>query len=677
MTTTADPPGVDDLLAGVARVWELVRDAVAARRAVDPDPDDPFRGLHLSHDAALRILRAPANGVARPRDEPPAEGSRLSLVAEAFGIDALDVAFLLVAMAPDLDTRFERLYGYLNDDVTQRRATVRLALDLHGLAATGPWRFRFAPDAPLVAGGLVEVRERDRPSLSRVLHVPDRVLAHLLGHDEPDRSLAELAARVADGRPYPAVSAALRVGVSPVYLRHDGPGWPEFGDDTFAALGRAALVVTTRVLAGHQEPLDALAELLREARLRRAGIVLGPVEELDPDRPERAGLLRAVGALADHVPLVVYGRRTWDPQWAHQVPLSVPAEPVDAAERAGQWRGALAGQGHRVPESAFAEVLTTYRLDSRQIRAAARLAGQHARAEGRPVRLDDLRAGALTHNGTGLERLARRIAPSVGWPDLVLPDQTRRTLADVVTRARHRDTVLGRWRMRPGGGRGLGVTALFAGESGTGKTMAAEVIAAELGMDLYVVDLSTVVDKYVGETEKNLERIFSEAVGVNGVLLFDEADAIFGKRSSVQDAQDRYANIESAYLLQRMESFDGIAVLTTNLRANLDDAFTRRLDVIADFPVPDRAQRLVLWDRCLGAALPRADDLDLGFCAERFELAGGSIRSCAVTAAYLAAAAGEAVTMADVIASVHQEYRKLGRLVRAEEFGASGGATAS
>ncbi|GAA2947263.1 hypothetical protein GCM10020227_12700 [Streptomyces flavovirens] len=211
--------------------------------------------------------------------------------------------------------------------------------------------------------------------------------------------------------------------------------------------------------------------------------------------------------------------------------------------------------------------------------------------------------------------------------------------------------------------------ALFAGESGTGKTMSAEVVAAELGMELYVVDLSTVVDKYIGETEKNLERIFVEAAEVNGVLLFDEADAVFGKRSQVKDAHDRHANVESAYLLQRMESFDGIAVLTTNLRANLDEAFTRRLDVVAEFPMPDEAQRLALWDRCLGAEMPRDADLDLSFCARRFELAGGSIRACAVTAAYLAAETGRPLGMEQVVSAVLQEYRKLGRLVLESEFG--------
>ncbi|BBJ38572.1 hypothetical protein SSPO_012900 [Streptomyces antimycoticus] len=213
------------------------------------------------------------------------------------------------------------------------------------------------------------------------------------------------------------------------------------------------------------------------------------------------------------------------------------------------------------------------------------------------------------------------------------------------------------------------MTALFAGDSGTGKTMSAEVIAADLGLDLYTVDLATVIDKYVGETEKNLERIFTEAAGINGVLLFDEADAIFGKRSEVKDAHDRYANVESAYLLQRMETFDGLAILATNLRANLDDAFTRRLDLVVDFPLPDAGHRRRLWDRSLGTVLPRSTDLDLDFCAESFELAGGNIRSVAVTAAYLAAESGSPVTMPDLIHALQREYQKLGRLTLASEFG--------
>ncbi len=217
--------------------------------------------------------------------------------------------------------------------------------------------------------------------------------------------------------------------------------------------------------------------------------------------------------------------------------------------------------------------------------------------------------------------------------------------------------------------KGRGVTGLFAGDSGTGKTMSAEVIAGALGLDLYVIDLSTIVDKYIGETEKNLDRVFSEADRVNGVLLFDEADAIFGKRSEVKDARDRYANVEVAYLLQRMERFDGMAVLTTNLRSNVDEAFLRRLDAIVDFAVPEVEDRRRLWARNLSAGAPKSDDIDIEFLARRFTLTGGNIRNIAVGAAFRAAEADRLLRMEDLVRETAREYRKLGRLCVEAEFG--------
>jgi hypothetical protein len=433
--------------------------------------------------------------------------------------------------------------------------------------------------------------------------------------------------------------------------------------DALSVSGRAALVIDIAELEPESVPV-----LVREAALLRAGITLGPLEKLEPARPERARLLRDLVRSAERVPLLLHGSGSWDPAWSQRAPVSIRVAPPNAEERTQEWRRALTAVSADMPEDALSEAVGTYQLDTEAVARAASVAVQLAAFDSRPVNADDLRAGARAQNGAGLDRLARHITPTVTWDDLVLPDPTHRQLTELSMRARHRDRVLGDWRMRPGGGRGRGVLALFAGESGTGKTMSAEVVAADLGMDLYVVDLSTVVDKYVGETEKNLERIFTEAAGVNGVLLFDEADAIFGKRSAVQDAHDRYANVESAYLLQRMETFNGIAILTTNLRANLDEAFTRRLDVIADFPLPDRDQRRALWDRCLGEAIPRAEDLDLDFCAARFELSGGSIRACAITAAYLAAEAARPVSMDELITATRQEYGKLGRLILDSDF---------
>ncbi|MEU2230932.1 ATP-binding protein [Streptomyces vietnamensis] len=707
-------------------VEERVRWAVAARQAVDPDPDDPYRGQYLTPEAVARVLHPPYDPglpALAPADPPP--GSPLAVLAGRFGLAPLDLDLLLVALAPDLDARFERLYGYLNDDLTRRRPTVGLALELVGRAGIPSARFRLSPGAPLVSGGLVELTEPERPPLSRVLAVPDRVTAHLLGDDAPDPRLVELLGeRAEDPAADPAerdrAVAALRTGTGHVHLRARGGDAAGLASAALRAAGLPALCLDAAAFGLDERAVPALARAVaREARLTGGGVVLGPLEAL-PDQPGvRDRLLRTVCATLRGVPLLTYGTSGWEPAWAADTPVTLPVATPAPGRHAERWRHALeqalteltgpsgpvgpsgpalsagagsaesawVGDGAAAPSDrgpdgsqdgspaeapdveALALSVAAHRLDAGQLRRAAGTAVRAAALDGRPVSPDDLRTAVRGQSAAGLARLARRVEPAVGWDDLVLPPPTHRQLRELAVRARHRDQVLGQWGMRPGGGRGRGVIALFAGSSGTGKTMSAEVVAADLGMDLYVVDLSTVVDKYVGETEKNLERIFTEASSVNAVLLFDEADAIFGKRSEVKDAHDRHANVESAYLLQRMESFDGIAVLTTNLRANLDEAFTRRLDVIADFPVPDASQRLALWERCLGDRLPRADDLDLDFCAERFELAGGNIRACAVTAAYAAAAAGGSLTMTQLVTAVAEEYRKLGRLVLAGEFG--------
>lgn len=680
-------------------VEDRVRHAVALRRSVDPDPDDPYRGQYLTPEAVARILdggegHGPGLPALAPAGPPPA-GSPLDVLAQRFGLEPVDLDLLLVALAPDLDARFERLYGYLNDDLTRRRPTVGLALELCGRDHAAAARFRLSPGAPLVSGGLLEVTDPERPPLSRTLTVPDRVTAHLLGDASPAPDLAEVLGEAADD---PAVdpgelhlaAAAGTSGTGHVHLRTRG-GDPEgLAAAALQARGLGLLVLDPVALTHRARALPALARAAaREARLLGAGVLLGPLEAL-PDKPdERAHVLRTLCTVLRGVPLFTHGTSGWEPAWAAATPVSLTVTAPTPERQAVRWRhaleraaaehgrtddagarGAAAGAGGEAAGAeALARSVSAHRLDAGQLRRAADTASRTAALDGRPVSPDDLRSAVRAQNGAGLARLARRVEPAVGWDDLVLPAPTHRRLRDLAVRARHRDQVLGQWGMRPGGGRGRGVIALFAGSSGTGKTMSAEVVAADLGMDLYVVDLSTVVDKYVGETEKNLERIFTEASAVNAVLLFDEADAIFGKRSDVKDSHDKHANMESAYLLQRMESFDGIAILTTNLRANLDEAFTRRLDVIADFPVPDAAQRRALWERCLGDRLPRADDVDLGFCADRFELAGGSIRACAVTAAYFAAASGEPLTMRQVMTAVAQEYRKLGRLVLEGEFG--------
>jgi ATPase family associated with various cellular activities (AAA) len=644
-------PELADLLGRLAGLERRIREAVVARRADDPAPDDPFRGLYLSDEVIDSLL-------ASRREPHPAAIGQADLLPPAAGLTDLDTALLLVAVAPDVDSRFEQFYGYLNDDVTRRRATVGLALRLCGLPeASAAGRSRLVATAPLVAYGMLAVEEPDRPLLSRTLRVPDRVVGYLLGERGTDPELASALDSTVEPVPdlpdADLVARALRGGAHLVYLRERAGGsGAALGVTALHRIGLPALAVDAARLVP-----ELARPLLREALLTGAGIVLGPVDQALP----------LDGVAEAPVPVLAYGTSGWDPRWSRRPPLQVDAAPVPAAVRAAVWRSAL--DGRLAPGVDPAEVTAHFTLGPPQIRRAAEAASLFSLADGGPVTADRLRAGARTQNAAGLERLARRVEPEVGWADLVLPAPVLGQLRELAARARHRQRVLQEWRMRPGGGRGMGVAALFAGDSGTGKTMSAEVIAASLGLDLYTVNLATVVDKYVGETEKNLERIFTEAAGVNGVLLFDEADAIFGKRSEVRDAHDRYANIESAYLLQRMETFDGTAILATNLRANLDEAFTRRLDAVVDFPLPDEQLRLALWDRCLGRTLPRSSDVDLRFLARAFELAGGHIRAAAVTAAYLAAEAQRPVGMADLVGAVAREYRKLGRLCLEREFG--------
>ncbi len=681
-----DPAGAETsahLQLCLALLEARVRTAVSARREVDPNPDDAFKGLYVSDEDVERLL---AGGwPTRPGDPPEilaararieeafangASGSRLSRLAERFSLGESDLDLLVVAIAPDLDQRFERLYGYLNDDVTKRRATVGLALELSGAsAASWQGRSRLSRLAPLVSGGLILVEEQDHPFLSRSLRVPDRVTAHLLGDDRPDPELAPLLVREAPPivvEPKP-LAGAITAGARLVYMR-ERPG----------SAGRSLAVAALAELGEHSLDLDlerlepdadiqAIARIAgREARLIGAGLVAGPLEAFSgTSREQERAAVRAFAELDATV--VLLGRAAWEPGASQRVPLLVDAPMPASAHRLEAWNESLGGALDDT--ESLGEALAAFRLAPEQVARAAEAARWQATLAQAPLSARHLRAGALAQNAAGLEKMARRIEPNVGFSDLVLPAPTLSLLHELVARIRHREQVLGEWHLRPGGGRGQGVTALFAGESGTGKTMSAEVIAGELGLELYTINLATVVDKYVGETEKNLERIFSEVDGVNGVLLFDEADALFGKRSEVKDAHDRYANIEVAYLLQRIETFDGLAILATNLRANVDEAFTRRLDTLVDFPFPDVEQRRILWEQCLGTAIPVDRDVDLLFLAKSFELSGGNIRSIALTAAYLAADGRSSLSMADLIRAVHREYRKLGRLSVRSEFG--------
>jgi ATPase family associated with various cellular activities (AAA) len=646
------------LVARLELLRDRVRRAIELFRAHDPGSlNDRFRGLFVSDDRAATLLddrpfMGPNGTDATSLDElehraDEAEKSgdviRPRELARSFGIDRLDVELVLIAVAPDLDPRLEPAYGYLHDDVTRRRASIGLCLELVGCPPTdGIARQRFDKLAKL---GLIRIESTDRPFLTRSVSVPDDVVAFLLGAHALDPLVAELVvpALVTPELDTDMLARAFKNDVRLFYVRDAiGSASLSFVATAAQAAGRSLLPIDLSRLAPSADIDAVLAAAVRSARLYGGVLCVTPLDAITERGPGPIRTLAESGAT-----VVAIGTGVWDPSWCRMPPLVLDA-PI-----------------HRAP---LADSLA-FRLTPEQALRATQAAHIAADARGEDVTTADLADGARSQNAGGLERLALRVRPAVGWDDVILPATTRMQLDEVVARVRHRDTVLGDWGLQRGGARGRGVTALFSGESGTGKTLSAEVVAGELGLDLYVIDLATVIDKYIGETEKNLERIFREADRVNGVLLFDEADAIFGKRSEVSDAKDRYANVEVAYLLQRMERFDGVAILTTNLRANVDEAFLRRLDALVDFPTPDADGRLLLWRNHLPSTVPVDDDVDLAFIARQFELSGGNIKSIAVSSAYLAASAGRAVSMADLIRSTGREYRKLGRLLVASEFG--------
>ena len=403
------------------------------------------------------------------------------------------------------------------------------------------------------------------------------------------------------------------------------------------------------------EEMDRFVQLwTRDALLTPALLVLQWADDAPTPAARR---------LAEHLPgpLIVASR---DPLWLHRAFTQIEADKAGPAGQKQMWRAALGAEAATMP-AVVDDLAQQFRFSGETI---ASIAASSPLANGAPSAAETSRLWNACRRVSRprLSSLAERIVPCATWDDLVLPEMQKRMLRDFGDQSRHRMRVYEEWGFAAKGRRGLGLSALFCGTSGSGKTMAAEVIASELDIDLYKIDLSSVVSKYIGETEKNLDRIFNAAENANAILFFDEADALFGKRSEVKDSHDRYANIEVSYLLQRMESFQGISVLTTNKKSAVDQGFQRRLRLIVDFPFPDVAQREAIWARVFPAQTPTRD-LQLGRLAA-LNVAGGNIRNIAVNAAFLAASSDRAVSMSDVLQAARLESVKTERPISEREI---------
>ena len=670
----------------------------ARARFGDEAAADPFRGLYLSDGQAASALdREAGSPLAAGADRAGLPCWREILAGdvgwarlqESYGLSDAELDVVLIAVAPEIDLRYERVYGYLQDDVTRRRPTVDLALDLVSRTAEEKLAHRalLGSGAPLARFRLLDLASEPNsvapPLLAHVVVPGEQVVELLTGQPGPGRSLAPFVARVDRGaRGVPLAPAewealtdlAAQAGrKQPLRLHFRGGG----NDGLSAALALAGTLGTPLLAAdlarlaadvgSSAERAGLLARVFSTARLREAILCLSRADDLAGAAGDRAALDRE---LAEHTGIVILvSDQAWRPSGGEPLGvLEIRLNPPGFATRRTAWLDAIAVHGGAISPADADALAASFRLGPNQIAEsaaiaaqAARLAGGDAAAGTAGLERAGLFAAARRLGGHELSALTRRIEPVYRWDDLVLPSESVTQLREICRRTSLRERVLGDWGFGSKLSRGRGTTALFAGPPGTGKTTAAEVVAGDLGLDLFTIDLSAVVSKYIGETEKNLERIFSAAEDTDAILFFDEADALFGKRSDVRDAHDRYANIEVAYLLQRMEQYEGIAILATNLRQHLDDAFTRRLAFVVDFPFPGDAERRRIWELTLAGA-PLAAGADLDLLARGFRLSGGSIRNAALQAAFLAAGDGTPVGMTHLLDAVRRELRKMGKV---------------
>jgi len=655
---------------------------------------DSFRGLYVSAAQAAASLAGPPGapmlaGGGLADLGPPALPSWDQVACadpgwqwlrDGYRLTDQELDVILIALAPDADLRYERLYGYLQDDVTRRRPTVNLMLDLVSTTSAQKLAARalFAVGAPLLRQRLVSLvpdpQSAEPPLLAHIV-VPDAQITDvLLGQDGLDRRLASVCHLTAPPPgtwpdvPLPDAERDLLLSAvraawdhHPLRLHFRGPqgGMPLAAAEALAGeLGVPLLVLDLPRIP--DELGDVLFRALREASLQGALLYLDGLDALAGNGPVRPILAGHLGRYPGVV--ILAGRQAW-------VPLAGP--PLGVVEvsfaqpgydvRRHAWAASLAAAGVTARPGLAETLAGRFRCGPGQIGDAVATAVSSARTAGTELTQADLFAAARGQTAHLLGALARKIEPVYAWDDLVLPAGSAAQLRELCQRVTLRERVMHDWGLERKLSLGRGTIALFAGPPGTGKTMAAEVVARELGLDLFKIDLSSMISKYIGETEKNLERIFTAATDADAILMFDEADALFGKRSAVRDSHDRYANIEVSYLLQRMEQYDGIAILATNLREHLDDAFTRRLQFIVDFPFPNDAERRRIWANCLDG-LPHEPRIDVGQLGRDFRFSGANIKNAVLHAAFLAAAQDSRIGMTQVLQAVRSEHHKMGKV---------------
>ncbi|HEY3258082.1 MAG TPA: AAA family ATPase [Gemmatimonadaceae bacterium] len=648
----------------------LYRHAVALGATSDATRRTSWLLAMNDADLARSVPTAEEMALARELDEhaPPA----LQSIVELAGLSAFESDVLLLAAAPSLDGAFARAYAELHDDLRRDYATLHLALSLFAHDATD--RLLAAdcmmPGRTLRALRLVNIDENDRePVLTRRLGIDERVSDYLRGVNHGDARVVSLVSPILETLPTDGAAVAGKEAAALIaaaagqwptinFLSEAGGGAREAARLACATLGLRPQLLDLRRFAAAEavERANLIALFGREALLAGMALI---VDGLDAERGSAMSL--AIDELIASVAstLFVVSVERWP--GARSIPVVRVSRPSRFEQRT-LWRVALDRHVHLVN----GEVDSITQQFDFSADTIAEVVARTAR-DGNEITGRSLWAACREQTGASLEDLARRITPSYGWDDIVVSDDVRAQLRELTAQVQQRSRVYESWGFGAQLGRGRGITALFAGPSGTGKTMAAEILASHLDLDLYRIDLAGVVSKFIGETEKNLRRVFDAAERSGAILFFDEADALFGNRTEVRDSHDRYANLEINYLLQRMEDYSGLAILATNRRSALDAAFLRRLRFVIDFPFPGVDDRRRIWERVFPAEA-QVEGLERSLLSG-LDLSGGNIKSIAINAAFLAASDNAPISMAHVVRAAAREYVKLSKAISETEFG--------
>ena len=708
---------MEHLAAELQRLDLLLHREILRLRATYQLSLDEFRGLYISdeqvnslidrslgHDGAQSVvdeLTRQAESVRQANAKRSHEDLPWRRLAAEFSLAPIEQDLLLLAIAPEIDLKYETLYAYLNNDVTRKWPTCDLALRLLSTHAAQQLHMRryLMPESTLFASGLLQPIHPapTRPVwLASGFSVSPSVPHYLLGFPCRDPRLAADVEHRTPAIDWPQVPipaplyAALRrvpTLFTPLRLErpapvlilqgHDGTGRSLAAEALCRDLGLALLRVDLEAARASAEPWDKLVPaVLLQQRLHHAGVYLARGEawfnkEGQP-LPEAHLMLKSLARGPGPVFFTCEPGVHWRELVQGQRVVHFHFDDPDYAARLQVWEASLTQVHATIPTPELEALADRFVLTPGQITAAVLSAADaYDLLPAQPshgLNSQLLFEAARAQSDQSLGHLAPKVKTIHTWDDLVLPRVTLQRVKEVAAAIKHRHIVYSEWGFAQRIASGTGLKVLFAGASGTGKTMTAGVLARDLGLDLYKIDLSGIVSKYIGETEKNLDRIFRAAHASNAILFFDEADALFGKRSEVKDAHDRYANIEVAYLLQKIEEHEGVVILASNLSKNIDDAFSRRMHYVVEFPLPDERHRELLWRGMFPPEVPLGAEVDVRFLAKQFPLAGGDIKNVALDAAFLAAQDGRVITMKQLVQALARQMMKQGRIPSATDF---------